>query len=322
MIKNRLEQTIFDFLRHREIQDYKVNIYKRHIHQFYEYCNLKDVAFEKITNTIIEDYCYNRNESEETKRKRMIMMINFSVYLKLLGHEISIPQHRNPYRTKTQYTPYIYSQDELKRFFYAIDHWKLSKYANHTYRVKIDPLIFRMFYGCGLRLTEALHLKRKDIDMENGYLYIQNGKNGRDRIVPMASSLTERCSPYIDNYLYEGFDQDMYIFNFSDPRKIQHERALYGRFRQYLESANIEHTGHGPRIHDFRHTYAVHKMKEWVLNEKNLQKMLPYLSKYLGHVDFRGTEYYLRLTADLYPELTEKMETFEADIFSFEKAGI
>ena len=138
----------------------------------------------------------------------------------------------------------------------------------------------------------------------------------------MADSLTDRCKHYIDNYLYANFEQEMYIFNFIDPTKIPHERALYGRFRQYLENAHIKHTGHGPRIHDFRHTYAVHKMKEWVINGKNLQKMLPYLSKYLGHVDFRGTEYYLRLTADLYPNLIKKMETFEADIFSSKREGV
>ena len=172
MMKDKLEQVIYDFIKYREMQGFKVNIYERHMQQFYDYCNLNDIIFENLSKAILEDYCYNRNESEKTKRKRMIMMINFATYLKLLGQEITIPQHRNHYVSTTQCTPYIYSHDEIKRFFYAIDHWKLSKYANNTYRDKIDSLIFRMFYGCGLRLTEALHLRRKDIDIANGYLHI------------------------------------------------------------------------------------------------------------------------------------------------------
>ena len=163
-------------------------------------------------------------------------------------------------------------------------------------------------------MTEALLLQRKDVNEDNGYLYIRNGKNNRSRLVPMTDSLTEKCRIYIDSYLGQTFDPEFYFFYARDPQKPTYDRAIYERFRQYLEKAGINHTGHGPRIHDFRHTYCVHRMKQWVLEGKDLNEVLPYLSKYLGHVDFRGTEYYLRLTADLYPELISRMEQFESHL--------
>jgi len=49
-------------------------------------------------------------------------------------------------------------------------------------------------------------------------------------------------------------------------------------------------------------------LKRWVLTGKNLTNLFPYLSAYLGHADFRGTQYYLRLTADLHPDIINKAE--------------
>ena len=57
-----------------------------------------------------------------------------------------------------------------------------------------------------------------------------------------------------------------------------------------------------------RHTFAVHFLKKWVLNGKDLTNCLPYLSAYLGHEDMRGTQRYLHLTADLYPNIIERVE--------------
>jgi integrase/recombinase XerD len=77
-----------------------------------------------------------------------------------------------------------------------------------------------------------------------------------------------------------------------------------------LRKAGISHLGRGkgPRIHDLRHTFAVNCLKKWVLEGKDLNSLLPYLSAYLGHEDMRGSQRYLRLTADLYPDLTTKIE--------------
>jgi len=66
--------------------------------------------------------------------------------------------------------------------------------------------------------------------------------------------------------------------------------------------------GKGPRIHDLRHTFAVNCLKKWVLDGRDLNNALLYLSAYLGHEDMRGSQRYLRLTADLYPDLTNKIE--------------
>lgn len=57
-----------------------------------------------------------------------------------------------------------------------------------------------------------------------------------------------------------------------------------------------------------RHTFAVHCLKNWVLGNRDITNCMPYLSAYLGHEDLRGSQHYLRLTADLYPDIVAKVE--------------
>jgi len=91
--------------------------------------------------------------------------------------------------------------------------------------------------------------------------------------------------------------------------------------RRFLWQAGISHGGRGkgPRVHDFRHTMAVHCLRRWVLEEKDLRAYLPVLQAYLGHVSLSDTAYYLHLTADLFPNITEQVERAFGNIIP--KAG-
>ena len=91
---------------------------------------------------------------------------------------------------------------------------------------------------------------------------------------------------------------------------------LYRNFRRFLWRAKISHRGRGkgPRIHDLRHTYAVHCLKKWSEQEKDLCVYLPILKTYMGHDSFKDTVYYLRMTADAFPDITLKMETHYLDL--------
>ena len=122
----------------------------------------------------------------------------------------------------------------------------------------------------------------------------------------MAESLTEKCRLYVAKVHFCGsFD----TFFFSSPYGGHYgESTIYKLFRDILWKAGISHSGKGPRLHDMRHTFSVHCLKKWVSNKEDLTNLLPYLSAYLGHVDLRGTQHYLRLTADLYPEIIDSVE--------------
>lgn len=84
--------------------------------------------------------------------------------------------------------------------------------------------------------------------------------------------------------------------------------TMYKCFRHLLEKAGIPHTGHGPRIHDFRHTYAVNLLRKWVEEGKDLTAYLPYMRTMLGHETFNETAYYLKLTSQMFPYIKDQMQ--------------
>lgn len=85
-----------------------------------------------------------------------------------------------------------------------------------------------------------------------------------------------------------------------------------GYHRSYIWQSRIPYGGKrkGPRLHDFRHTFCVHRLRDWIKDGKDITALFPYLCSYLGHADTRGTEYYFQLTAEFYPEIIEQSEKY------------
>lgn len=172
----------------------------------------------------------------------------------------------------------------------------------------IMPVLFRMLYCCGLRVSEATNLLAGDVDLEHGVLTIRNSKFGKTRYVPMSNELTAICANYAKTRLVGTVNEDWF---FAAPDGGRYNiRSIYTVFRDLLWKAGISHGGRskGPRLHDFRHTFCVHCLQKWTLSGDDPTTLLPRLSTYLGHNDFSATEQYLRMTAEAYPEVSRLME--------------
>ena len=204
------------------------------------------------------------------------------------------------------FTPYIFSEAEIRSLLHAADNLK-QRYVSPRKHLVI-PLIFRMLYSCGLRLGEACSIRIHDVDFELGVLTIRNAKFRKDRLVPMAGSLTEKLRHYAQSELRLS-GPDEFFFPAPDGG-LYAESTIYNTYRRLLWQCGISHGGRGagPRLHDLRHTFAVHCLKKWVRQGVDLYAALPVLSEYLGHSTLYGTQRYLRLTADLYPDIIAAVE--------------
>jgi integrase len=204
-----------------------------------------------------------------------------------------------------EFKPRIFTHEEIRRIFHELDHWR--HFAHLPLRHIVMPELFRTLYGCGLRVGEALSLKVRDTDLEHGVLTIRHAKFDKDRQVPMAPSLTARLQAYADRLGLR--EPDAYFFPASNGGRLQHG-PVYTLFRNILWKMEIPHIGggHGPRVHDLRHTFAVHRLLEWYQQGADLNAMLPRLSTYLGHRNMEGTQRYLHLTADLFPEVSKRLD--------------
>lgn len=244
------------------------------------------------------------NETDSTRNGRISIARGFAGYMLRIGYEAYIYPAKVNTMTRYSYVPYIFTEEEMSKIFIACDNYKISTISPNRHLVL--QLLIRILYGCGLRISEALNLKQSNVNLNEGILSIEDTKFGKERLVPLSDTLTERCRQY--SYEVHKYKSSNKYFFPSPYGGHYSESTIYQLFRGLLWEAGISHSGKGPRLHDFRHTFSVHCLKKWVLAGKDLTNLLPYLSAYLGHVDLRGTQHYLKLTADLYPTIINSLE--------------
>ena len=298
---------IKDHVELKQAVGYKYDTDAGHLKGFDRFTLEKYPHATVLSKEIVLEWCSKKTyEAQANQRSRASVIRQFGKYLDSIGVEAYIIL-KGYYPAEEKYMPYIYTDDELKRFFAETDK---CRYCHECpYRHLIMPVFFRMLYMCGLRSSEARLLKAGDVDLVNGILTIKHSKKDNSRLVPMSASLTERCRHYSKMVHPYPVSEDYYFPALGGkPMTIGN---VYKNFRKFLWRARISHggRGYGPRPHDFRHAYAVHCLKKWAQQEKDLAVYLPVLKTYMGHDSFEETAYYLRLTADVFPDITFKLET-------------
>ena len=271
----------------------------------------KEIVIAYTTKTI--------NESSNNRIYRFNLVNRLALYMQRCGYEAYYQPKINIKKSQTQYIPYIYSYNELKKIFIAADETKAS--PQHTNYHLVIPLMFRILYTCGLRVSEMLHLTVKDVDLERGVLTIEGTKFDKGRLVPLSNSVLQRCREY-SKHLHQLSKDDAIYFP-SARNQVFSMTRMYYIFRETLHKAGISHGGRGkgPRIHDFRHTFAVHCLRQWVEKGVDITASLPYLSAFLGHTGLQSSQRYLRLTSDLFPTINAMLESRYEDIIPLVVGG-
>lgn len=250
------------------------------------------------------------NEKNTTCYSRVREIRNLCIFLNDKGCKSYIPTITVKYHT--DFIPYVFNKNEINRFFCACDSIKITKFSNTTC---IYPALFRLLYGCGLRISEALKLNMADINFENNTLILHETKNGEERILPFTDSLSYVLEMYVSKHRFNAIDTD-YLFVKKDNTKLSPKTA-YEWFRKILKLAGISHGGReiGPSIHSFRHTFSVHSLATMDDIGLDLYYALPILSKYLGHQTLEATDRYVRLTEEMYPGIMKKMNQLCSYVF-------
>jgi integrase len=258
-----------------------------------------------------------QGESDKSFTNRGTVLRQFGEYMGKMGYESYVL----PYYEKhiSSFVPYIYTHDEIKRIFAELDstpYRPKGKYANKVY-----PMLFRVLYGCGLRIGEALALTVKNVDLKNGIFRLENTKWNSERLVPMSDSLLTECRRYYNEMHSSG--QFEYFFPSSRFNGSAVDGcSVHAELKRILKLCGITEKA---RVHDFRHTFCVHLLNKWASDGRDIYVCLPNLSKYVGHSKISATEDYLRLTAEVYPEVTQTFEKYFGavipEVKTFEKIG-
>ncbi len=288
------------------------------LRRFDNFCKKYDVQNYAITKEIAFEWCkILPNEKDVTRNSRVGLMQRFALFLNKQGYQSyllpALP------RQGARHVPYIFTKCELKRIFQILDNLApLNSYPN---RHLMYPVLVRMLYGCGLRISEALSLTKEDVNIGDGILYIRHGKNDKERLVPMSESLTILCRQYMLT-AHQTTSNKTPMF-YTKGQVKYYPSSISVAFRGFLWDAGIPYQGKdiGPRLHDLRHTFVYHNIKKCAEEGVCVSEILPVLSKYLGHSNARATQWYLRLTAEIYPHIRDicerELSTVYAEILNF-----
>jgi integrase len=282
----------------------------KYIDDFFKPYHLKT---PHLTRDMVQHYVGKReNEAAQSQKKRICKIRQFAAFLESLGYEAYVIPKNNFKFFKT-FTPYIFTREEIDALIAATDQMEyLPRYPQSHF---IYPVLIRMLYGCGLRLSEALSLTMENVDLDSGILIIRHSKFNNSRLVPMSENLVKCCIEYVDRMnfpsTYEGYF-------FPSPVEGTYKNcSIYARFRDLLEQAGIRHggRGRGPRLHDLRHTFAVHSLEQMVEKGFDIYCALPILSTYLGHRTTESTDKYVRLTSVAHADVIEALEPLYENLF-------
>jgi len=245
------------------------------------------------------------HESARTQQQRITAVRHFSRFLLRLGYPAYVPDSTLAVRNPSTFVPRMLTDEELRKFFHAVD--ALEPTARSPLRHLVMPEVFRLLYGCGFRVREVLKLRVRDVDLDQGIITVRQGKFRKDRLVPPALSLVKRLRKYANIFEKRPPDAIFFPAPSGGPFSL---RTVYTLFRQLLLQCEIPHAGRGkgPRIHDLRHLFAVHTLRRWYRDGEDLDAKLPLLATYLGHQHLSGTQRYLHLTAELFPEITARVD--------------
>ena len=164
----------------------------------------------------------------------------------------------------------------------------------------------------GLRVAEARKLELRDVDLDAAVLTVREAKFGRTRLVPLHCTTCEVLADYIARRQRHGAGRSVssYLFVSSWGNRLdgaQIRRAFYALSRQIGLRGTYDR--HGPRLHDFRHSFATRTLVNWYRCEKDPERLLPVLSTYLGHVHIADTQWYLEGSPELMGEAMRRLES-------------
>jgi site-specific recombinase XerD len=210
-----------------------------------------------------------------------------------------------------RFVPYIYHADELERLINPTSPERIGfrKLQPHTLRA-----ILVLLYGAGLRIGEAVALTLQDVDLDAAVITIRNTKFHKTRLVPLGLKLNQAMAQYAaqrkEAAHSQSADAPFFVLRRGGPLSIHIVREAFRRLRTYAGVGRADGARYQPRLHDMRHSFAVGRLTSWYEQGADVQRLLPQLATYLGHVSIAATQVYLTMTPELLHAASVRFEQY------------
>lgn len=308
-----LSPYIQSFLEEKRALGFIFNGMAYQLHRLDQYWHLHQYSDVKMSAARLDEWMKALpGESKSSQRGRICAARSLGLYLVNLGLNTYVPMNNiggdHP-------VIHVLSKSEIQELFAVIDN-HVPYYKNQTdYRLANEyPIIFRLFYCCGMRNNEVCSLGSENIDLVKGIITVLNGKNQKDRLIYIPADLLELIRQYQRWLVKELGYEPTWLF----PGRVQENHITKGnidrKFKEFWNKTNAAKVCEkAPTPHCLRHTFVVDRINSWILSGVNLSIMSSYLSKYLGHRDWDETFYYYHLVDDAF-KIIQSKDTVSADV--------
>lgn len=258
--------------------------------------------------------CLSRGPN--TRRARYYLLRRFCRFLAKRRPGTYVPSEFLRPRGRPPKPPHIYSREQVRQLLdgaLALRDW--ANWHPCPIRSKTVHAIILLLATSGLRISEALHLTLKDVDLTSGVLSIRQSKFRKSRLVPVSAGTLEVLRRYHDLRMAVAPRVSEAAFFVSGRGSSYSTGWVEAMFREIAIRAGLRGpTGRGPRLHDLRATFAVTRLLQWYRDGDNVMARLPLLSTYLGHASIADTEVYLQITTALLEEGNTRFHAFAQDL--------
>jgi len=244
-------------------------------------------------------------EGVTSRSSRISTIRQLTIYMNGIGKEAYIPTNKY---IKNHPVIHVLSMEEIVALFRAIDEYVPKRYPTFSIRMRQEyKVLFRLILTTGLRRTEAVSIRMNEIDWSDGTIMILDGKGCKDRLVYLSDdmlTLLKQYREYICGFIGKEPEWLFPSFNINDHVSSE---GVSIRFKKYWKMTPFSQTCEkDPTIHALRHTYVVVRINQWIAQGVDINIMLPYLSRQLGHKSPDETFYYYHQVQDAFRIIREK----------------
>ncbi|MCL5961603.1 MAG: tyrosine-type recombinase/integrase [Chloroflexi bacterium] len=301
-----LASTLLSFAEYRHALGYGDHTLLSRLAHFDRYLAASGWTRPYLTRQVVEDWVASDVGLQSRSRAgRLHTMRLLGRFLAQTNPETYIPGPAWGWSQGSGFRPHIYTPAEIKALL--TEARRLTPIG--SLRPPTYATLFGLLYCTGLRISEALTLRLADVDLETDLLWVRESKFHKSRVLPMSPSVSKALWRYQEERTKRALPSDPDAPFFVNERRGQCTHpAVCAIFLAIARRAGVREPAgtRGPRLHDFRHTFAVHRLLEWYRDGGDVQARLPLLTDYLGHVSLVSTQVYLEMTAELLHEAARR----------------
>jgi len=304
-----LLEAVGDYVAYRRELDFDVGNEAPALYRFARYADTTGHKGPITTELALEWATLPQHRQPVYRARRLDILRRFARHMKLFDPETEVPPEGilgpSQYRRRA---PHIYSDKGIAALMKAAGCLTPTNGLRpHTY-----VTLFGLLASSGLRISEALNLLRKDVDIGSGTITIRESKFHKSRIVPLHPTTVEALKSYIarrDKKYPLPKTTAFFVSQWGTSLKY---RRVFKTFRRIARGLGWsgEAAQRRPRIHDLRHTFAARRLLEWYRTGEDVHQKLSFLSTYLGHAMVANTYWYLTAIPELMAIAGSRFERF------------